>query len=353
MKGNAWLAGYVVFTVLLLGGAGFYFFQGRAAYGEKFTGWDDLKSKIARLEKETPFPNEENAQNLEALVTDYDAKVKGLFDSLARYQKPLDAQLKDTDFTNRVLKEKLTAFVQLAGEKKLEIEKKEEFYLGFDAYKATFARTELVPLLNFQLEAVDHVLRHLAESGAERLVEVTREPIPGEVVNPAAPAADASKPATHAAPEVAQKFPMQVRFVSNHQTYVEFVNRIANDKDFFLILRVLKVDNSNPDGPAIGGAAPLDTVIWKNKEGVEATREQQEALGKGTLGEADFFKAMEDAGWTRQRQDARIIFGQEKLEVLAVIDVVRFLPPDQVAVPATSEGEGSAKGKTKSKSSRK
>lgn len=348
MKGNAWLAGYFVFTALLLGGTGFYFFQGRAAYTDKFTGWDKLKSKIALLEKESPFPNEENAKNLESRVVDYDLEVKGLYDSLARYQKPLDAQLKDTDFTNRVLKEKLAAFIQLAGEKKLEIEKKDEFYFGFDAYKSTFARTELVPMLNYQLEAVEHVLKHLAESGAERLLEVTRDPIPGELADAASSGTDAGKPAG-AAQEVAQKFPMQVRFVSNHQTFVEFVNRIANDKEYFLILRVLKVDNSNPDGPAIGGSAPTDAIIWKNKEGGEATREQQEALGKGTLGEADFFKAMEDAGWTRQRQDARIIFGQEKLEILAVIDVVRFLPPDQVAAPMSENDGASAKGKSKSK----
>ncbi|MCB1091496.1 MAG: Amuc_1100 family pilus-like protein, partial [Verrucomicrobiae bacterium] len=89
MKGNVWLAGYIVFTALLLGGSGFFLVKNRGAFEERFDGWDALKGKISRLEKEVPFPSEENEASLRSEVESYDGKVKSLYQSLSRYQKPL------------------------------------------------------------------------------------------------------------------------------------------------------------------------------------------------------------------------------------------------------------------------
>lgn len=355
MKGNAWLAGYFAFTALLVGGAGFFFYQGRSAFSEQFDGWDSLKGKIARLEKETPYPSPENEDQMKAIVTDYDGKVKALFESLDRYQKPLNTQMSDSEFANQVLKGKVAEFLKLAAEKGLEIDKKEEFYLGFDAYKTTFPRPEIVPAIGYQLDAINHLLTQLADSGVQRLRFLTRENLPGEIqAAPATPAAAAAPGAAEAVPAtpgivpglVVQKYPITLRFVSTHAGFQSFVNRVANDKDYFFILRLLRVENSSPDGPALGGDdSPDGGPVFKKADGTTATRDEMDAKGRATLPFNDFVAAMTADGWQLQRQDARIIFGQETVEVFAVIDLVRFLPPDQVqALPAKG---GAAKGTKK------
>ena len=344
MKGNTWLGGYIVFTALLLGGAGFFFVKSRAAYNEKFEGWDSLKGKIARLEMEIPFPSEGNEEELLKIVTDYDAKVKGLYDGLASYQKPLKAEMTDTDFTNQILKGKVGEFVKLAAEKNLEVDKKEEFYMGFDAYKTTFPRPDVVPVLNYQLEAVEHLLKQLAESGVDRLRFLTREVLPGEAV-----ATDTANPEAAkglVAGQVVQKYPITLGFDADHPDFQEFINRVANDKEFFFIVRLLRVDNSSPSGPSLEGAdGSAGGPSFKKADGSTATKEQMEAKGLATLPFDQFLAAMNADGWEIQKKDARIIFGQEKVGVFAVIDLVRFLSPDEVKAsePAKEEVKGSAR----------
>ncbi|MBL9154695.1 MAG: Amuc_1100 family pilus-like protein [Verrucomicrobiales bacterium] len=345
MKGNTWLAGYILFTAILLGGSGFFLFKSRSAYNETFEGWDSLKGKIIRFEKEVPYPSEDNEKKLEGIVTEYDGKVKALYESLSRYQKPLNAQLTDNEFANQILKNKVADFLKLAGEKGMEVEKKEEFYLGFDAYKTTFPRPEIVPALGYQLDAIEHLLKQLAESGADKLSLLSREQLPGEVA-PADPATAGDTPPGIVPGQVVQKYPITLTFAADHRDFQEFLNRLANDKEYFFILRVLRVDNSSPDGPSLGGdESGAGGPSFAKADGTVATKEIMEAKGLATLPFDQFVTAMTADGWEIQRKDARIIFGQEKLTVFAVIDLVRFLSPDEVksAPEPKSESKGGSR----------
>ncbi|MCB1092984.1 MAG: Amuc_1100 family pilus-like protein, partial [Verrucomicrobiae bacterium] len=238
-----------------------------------------------------------------------------------------------SEFTNQILKGKVSDFLKLASEKKMELEKRDDFYMGFDAYRTTFPRPEVVSALNYQLEAVEHLLNSLAESGVDRLNFLTREQLPGEEQT-----ADAVAATGIVKGEVVQKYPITLGFVADHRDFQEFVNRIANDKDYFFILRVLRVDNSSPGGPSFETEGGLGQSAWLKPDGIEATQTEMEEMGMGTLPYDEFSKKAIEAGWQQKRQDARIIFGQEKLEVFTVIDLVRFLSPDEV-------DEGSGEGK--------
>ncbi len=332
MKGNAWLAGYLVLTVALLGGAGFYFSQGLGAYGESFNGWDSLSSKIERLEKEVPYPNQENEEKLKGLVTQYNADVNALYESLARYQKPLETQISDSDFTTQVLSGKVSEFVKYAAENQFEIDKKEEFYMAMSAYQSTFPKPALVPLLNYQLDSIDYLLRLMVDAGVDGLRYVTREELPGEQGD-----AGEGVEGGIVAGQVVQKYPINLRFVTSHAAFQEFVNRIANDKSYFFILRLVRVDNSSPDGPQLTTSSSGPNI--RDKDGNPPPKEIYDQIMSMSLPFEEMVAEFGSKGYELQREDARIIFGQEKLEVFAVVDVVRFLPPDEVGKP----GEGESK----------
>ncbi|MCB1063348.1 MAG: Amuc_1100 family pilus-like protein [Verrucomicrobiae bacterium] len=334
MKGNAWLAGYLVVTVALLGGAGFFFAKGRGAYDESFSGWDNLSSKIERLEKEVPYPSEENQKELDDLVTAYSAEVNALYESLARYQKPLNQDISDSEFTTQVLAGKVSAFTKFASENKFGIDNKEQFYMGMSSYQSTFPKPAIVPLLNYQLEAIDYLLRLMVDAGVDSLRYVTREGLPGEN--------EADTPGTEGgivAGQVVQKYPINLRFSTSHAALQDFVNQLANDKEYFFILRMLRVDNSSPDGPEVsdGGAGPL----FKADDGSVPSQELTDQIMSQALSFEETAAAFAEKGFQMQREDARIIFGQEKLGVFAVIDVVRFLPPNEVEL---AEGGDAKKG---------
>ncbi|MFV1995693.1 MAG: hypothetical protein ACC661_09670, partial [Verrucomicrobiales bacterium] len=127
MKGNPWLIGYVVLTVALIGGAGFFFAKGHGAYSESFTGWNQLSGKIKRLGREQPYPNEKNAAKLEKMVTGYAETVSRLGGSLTKYQKELKpfSQGRDSDFTTQLLSGKVKGLLALAAQHEVEIDDKD------------------------------------------------------------------------------------------------------------------------------------------------------------------------------------------------------------------------------------
>ena len=329
MKGNRWLAGFAVFALLLIGGTGFFFFKGFGEYRSAYHGWDDLASKIKKLERETPYPSRTNQQEIETQLGDYEGKVKSLYESLAKFQKPLDETMLDRDFPQK-LKTRVEGFQQLAGEKGLTVEAKDEakdgFYLGFNAYSSSLPKPSLVPLLNYQLDATNHLLKQLVESGASRLTRLSREALPGEDASSGEPVASSgeSEEASDGG-SVVQKFPIKIDFVCRHQAFQNFVNRIANDEEYFFILRALRVENSAPDGPKI--AEESQQAVFVKDGGETASQGVMEENGLNELARADFVAKMAEAGYRQVSQDARILFGQEDLKVEAVIDLVRVLPP--------------------------
>lgn len=334
MKGNAWLVGFALFAIVSLGGAGFFFFSGKRAYDQAFNGWDRLSGKIEKLEKEVPYPSRENEEQLRGAVEAYEAKVTGLYDSLSRYQKPLNQQLSDSDFTTQLLSGKVGDFTKVAADAGFGIDKPDEFYLAMGQYRASFPRPNMVPMLDYQLGAIDHLLRTLVDSGATKLWAVTREELPAE--NDASNA-DATG---IIGGQVVQKYPITLRFQASHAAFQKFINSVANDEDYFFIVRLLRVENSSPAGPALagdGGGAGDSGPKFVNAAGELAPDELVDSVSSTAATMEELVSAMAEQGYEVQRQDARIIFGQEFLDVFAVIDLVRFVSPEEAAAAAKSQ----------------
>lgn len=168
MNSKTWLTVYGLFAFLVLAGGGFYAFTSHAKYSEALGAWDAKVGAIEGLERRNPYPNEDNAEALGEKVASYKESVKALSETLKTFNRPLNTELANTEFQQRV-KTRVEEFRKAAREGGLAIESDTEFQLGFDAYANTLPPPELVPVLDYELEAIDHLLRKLVECGATTL----------------------------------------------------------------------------------------------------------------------------------------------------------------------------------------
>ncbi|MEM9018102.1 MAG: hypothetical protein AAGC68_13890, partial [Verrucomicrobiota bacterium] len=185
MNYKVWLITFGIIALLLIGGAGFYAFSGYSSYSDALGQWDNKVGTIESLERRVPYPNQENAEALGEKVAGYEAKVEELYESLDTFQAELNTTLPSTEF-QQLVSTKVQEFRDFATAEGFEIDEASEFQLGFDAYSNLIPTQDLVPILDYELKAIDHMLRKLVDLGATRLVSFERDPIPGEAGGPEA-----------------------------------------------------------------------------------------------------------------------------------------------------------------------
>ncbi|MEX2579593.1 MAG: Amuc_1100 family pilus-like protein [Verrucomicrobiales bacterium] len=330
MKSKIWLIVFGVVAVLLLGGTGFYALSSYGDYSESLSSWDAKVGTIENLERQVPYPNEENTEALEAKVEGYEAAVQELFESLDTFQSPLNETLRNTEF-QQLVKTRVEDFRRYAKSNGLQFDPELDFQLGFDSYALTLPPPALVPVLDYELEAINHLLTELTDAGTEMLLSFERDPIPGEAGAP-----DGHEEA------VVHKYPVRLRFEGSHESFQEFINSIANDEEFFYVVRVLKVKNALQEGPVKLSAADADSDIPRFEDPLTKQMASYEMLLEwGYDGTEESLSAVEkeaeEAGFVLAKQDARVLMGQENLNVFMVVDIVRFLNPEEVRATAEVE----------------
>lgn len=320
MNAKAWLTIFAVVSVLLLGAAGYFCFAASKSYTDARGSWDNKVGTINSLERKPLYPSEENVEALQADVDTYRTSVDNLFESLNQFQKPLDKTLSNVDFQD-LFRTKVNDFRQHAADSNFDLFLEESFQLGFEAYSNSVPAPEIVPILDYELKAIDHVLRTLVASGADSLDTFSRDLIPGEVGGPERQDSG-----------VVHKYPIRLRFTSTHEAFRTFMNSISNDTGFFYLVRVLKIDNEVKEGPPKGGSEFLDSGTPKfenTANGNPATLEDLTKWGYPEVLGNQLVEAARADGFMVSGDDARVLMGQEKLEVFMVIDIVRFVDPSE------------------------
>jgi len=330
MKSNPFYITWGIISLLLVGGAGFFLFSSKSAYDSTKGSFDNNEATIERLQKKAPVPSAKSVKEMEKLVADYESDVNELYSSLATYQRPLRTDLTDAGFQEDVFK-KREAFFASAKASGLTIKSKDEFYFGMEQYRETLPSPANVPLLAYQLEAINRMLAILVDNGAEELLDLKRELLPTEV----AP--------TQPDPTLGQsvvRYELRVEFLAPFDAYQKFINELANDKEFFYLLRVIRVDNTSPNGPA-GSDGPV--TLGDSMEFISATGEspspplQAEADLIEDIGERVAF--YQERGYSPVGEDARVLFGDERVRVFAVVDVARFPTPSEQAANDDDDAE--------------
>jgi hypothetical protein len=302
-KEQAFWVTFGLAMVLLLGGSGFYLVQSAGGYSSSTAAFNQQGAQKKKLESAAIYPSQENLDALKKTVDEFEGTVNGLHDQLKAFQKPLE-QVSDQQFP-QILKAMIEKFREHAFQQRVVIP--EGFYFGMDEYATTLPRPEATGILKYQLDSVDHLLRSIIANGADEIISLQRERTAVE--------------AGQENPELRNrvvKYPVKVSFVTGHDGFRDFLNTVSNDKSFFYIVRVLRVDNETKEGPS-------------------KSVEQRRLAKDPTTGEViEITEGQDVAAAGLQEYDARIVFGGEKLRVTAVVDLCRFpeiadLPPEPAA----------------------
>ena len=333
MNHKVWLTTFGIFAALFIGGSAFYAFSGYSKYSEAMGSWDVKVRTIESLERKVPYPSEGNAEALAGKKDEFEKSVLELFESLKAFQRPLDAQLANTVFQGNV-KQRVQSFREYAKTEGMELlDDPQAFQLGFDSYATDIPKPELVPYLDYELEAIDKLLRQLVDTDAEALLTFERDPIPGE-----------DGGAERQESSVVHKYPIRLRIRAKHASFQNFINQMANDEEFFYILRVLKVKNESPEGPikliSEDGSTDLPTYINLETKEV-ASYAQLVEWGYPDIPAADIASIAREEGFELNKLDARVLMGEERLNVFMVIDIVRFVSPEEQAKSADNGEESS------------
>jgi|GEM_PF-537027 len=345
MNSKTWLIVFGLFALILIGGAGYYCLGASGTYQEALASWNSTKGDITSLERSVPYPSEENEEKLQASVTEYKEAVGHLFKSLDKFQKKLDTTLQNTEF-QQLVKTRVEAFRALASSGGMDMESIDEFHLGFESYANTLPASELVPILHYELEGIDLLLKDLVGVGAEKLMVFSRDAIHGELGGN-----------TKKESGVVHKYPVRLKFRSSHGALQNFINKVANNKEYFYIIRVLKVVNEVKEGPLKPGSGDgAATPKFRNPVTQEVADEEKLTVwGYPDATPAELEASAKAAGFLIATEDARVLMGQESLTVFMIVDIARFLNPDEVSKSQEAErnkAPESKKGSTRKRRSR-
>lgn len=329
MNYKVWLITFGVIAALVIGATGFYAVSGYGKFSDAMEGWDNKVGTIESLERKVPYPNKDNSEALSEKVSVYEGSVDALFQSLNTFQRELNTTLPSTEF-QQILKGKVQGFRKYADENGLEIDESADFQMGFDQYSSVIPPQELIAILDYELEAIDYLLKAVVDCGVSSLVSFERDLIPGE----------AGSNGEHES-GVVHKYPVRLRFSGSHDSFQTLVNKLANDTNFFYIIRVLKVRNEEKEGPAKLTSTDVGTIpIFENPDTQEiAGNDMLEEWGYPDVSDSELADRAKGAGFIPSSQDARVLMGQENLNVFMVVDIVRFISPEEVAANAEKENE--------------
>ena len=296
---------YGIVMLVLLGGAGFYCYTTWSDFKKADNSYNRLKKTSEDLMEAPIYPSKDNVEELEGQVEAYAAEVNNLHDALRKFQEPLDTSLQEPAFPPLV-KAAVESFTAKTVDSERPVKLPEPFYLGMDAYEQSIPPEGSAGILKFQLGSIDHLLRIIVDNGGDIIHAINRELTPQEQGQP--------DPETTPGTFVT-KYPVTISFRTTHEGFRQFVNLVSNDSEYFYVIRVLRVDNQMKEGPEIYRE---QTTVYIDKEGnpVASIPEDAEA------GEFDV-------------QDATVIFGNERLNVTAVLDLCRF--PEQTGQEASEE----------------
>lgn len=244
-KENPFLAGLIGASVVILGGLGYFAYSNYGTYSELQGVYQGEVEKLHGLQNKTPFPSAENLQKIKESQAAYQEALNGLSKSLDAYQLPLNREISPQQFQDELRKT-----VSLTQSKATEADVKlpDDFYLGFDLYRASLPSQEAAPYLSRQLTAIEAIVNGLIETKVANISQFARASLPTE----SAAARPAAGPNT---PSRVEKNLLDITFSGDQARVRLAVNSLLASPQF-LIVRALKIQNSATSGPGkISGTA--------------------------------------------------------------------------------------------------
>ena len=273
-KENPFAAGLAAATAVLTLAAIYFAYSQNAALVEQTDIFNTNTTTLGRLQSAKPFPNEENRKAAEDEAKLAAKILDGLAAEVARQSAAADPNLTPRDFQDKLSSAAAAAETAAASTK---VVLPEDFYLGFDAYKAQPPSEAAAPMLGQQLESIANVTGLLLKSGIRQLVGIERAALPTE-----SESNDEESQSGKGDDTAVQLAPFDVEFVADPVAFRNALSAIVTAQPVVLV-RLVSVTNSNPTPPAKESAAALQATTEPQAASGEGTTEIPVVFGKETL----------------------------------------------------------------------
>jgi len=244
-KNNPFLGILGAGTLVLAGLGVFLIMSARSALIEEQETFSSNTGQLASLETAKPFPNRENLAAAEADLAHAREILAGLAAAVTAQSAPRDENLTPQKFQDD-LNTRATEIASAAAQ--VGVALPENFYLGFEQYRAQLPSVAATPALGQQLASIAEAVSLLITARVGGITALERSPLPEESAVAGKESEGSSE--LHLAP-------FQLSFAADQSSFRAALTALATAQPV-LLLKLLEVANSQPSSPPKEGtpAAP-------------------------------------------------------------------------------------------------
>ena len=237
-KKNPFVGGLAFLTALASGAALYFIYFASSELTIQKDGYAAKTSALQRLQDAKPFPDSENLRLAQEETTEAAKVLKELGDAVASQIAPVDTSLTPQGFQDKVSAASLALQEKAAARGSL---LPEDFYLGFEDYRAQPPSPAAAPLLGQQLESVSEVLSLLLDAGVKSIVALNRPLLAAESSN--------EEPAEAGSERALDLASFDVEFTCEQSVFRQALGAIVSAEPL-IVVRLITVANSKPEAPA-------------------------------------------------------------------------------------------------------
>ncbi len=329
IKSNPFVSGLVGITVLLCGIMYVLASRWGSQYEEAKISFDEAFQGVTSAESIPLYPVADLRDGKSKALTDYREAIANVTKLFNKYRPEDMENIAPQAFTDRLLTAN-DEVTEAFGETVLP----ENFFLGFESYKAVLAKSEATAVLLQQMDGIKTALLGLAKSGPSALIKVFREPVVEEEGRVFQPAPN----------DIARYYSYEVTFKGSEKSVRNFLTSLGVTDSHYFIIRTLQIVNERDTPPQVSDAkfetseakeataAPVDPFDFFEPENIEnSTEEEPSAPADETVPEISNSEATAPAVDT-SRILAQVL-GCEEVIVFVRFDMAILLPSQKLPNP--------------------
>ena len=335
MKKSGFLKIYIIVMVFATLAGGYLVWSSKSKYESSEQAFNSAVSKVKALKNSKIYPSPNNLKEKEKKVSEYVEAVNQFKAKVLESQVSLKSDFTEQNF-RKLMEEESAGIVAMAEEKKLVIP--EEFAFGMEAYnKGKQVQQGALSRLEWELNAIKRFVNIVANSGVDSIDDFSRDEF--KLENEVAKDDENEKQANSSrssrrsstrsssrgrsksvpvntnpmkgAGKVMETYRFTSEITASYEALTALLNGIAADKNYFLWLRKIRIENEKQISP----------------------REGEFQGGEKVQG------ALADQDGNVPTIDAQVLFGDEKMKARLFIDAVRFTENLESKVSAETKNE--------------
>ncbi len=316
-------------TAIAAGGLIFWGASAGSKYNKAKEEYDTAAGDVDRMETSQLYPNQEHVQSKKKALDDYREGVGELQKAYEPFRPGQLPLIEPSDFTDNLKKARDAAAKALAD---AGTEVPAEFFLGFESYTNSPVRKEATGILGYQMDAIAKLFHGLAAAKPTKLLNVYRPALEEE-----------SGRAFDPAGKTFRALPVEIVFNGPESSLRDFLSSLDDASDagnYYYVIRSIRISNEKQKAPTASDAA-----FKKPEEDASAGSGASDIFAGGGFvlpgddtpdagdAAAEEPAAEPPAASSDEGKILEQVLGTEKINVFLRIDILQFLPAQDLPKP--------------------